>query len=71
VLRRVAPDVIPFAGVFAGVGRWVRGFWKQHKVFFVFLFWLTVSCPVSCLRFPPFFSFLCLWTGWMLIPLFL
>ncbi|KAJ7889751.1 Bestrophin, RFP-TM, chloride channel-domain-containing protein [Mycena leptocephala] len=34
VLRRVAPDVIPFAGVFAGVGRWVRGFWKQHKVCF-------------------------------------
>ncbi|KAJ7184889.1 UPF0187-domain-containing protein [Mycena filopes] len=31
VLRRVSPDVIPFAGVFAGVTAWVRGFWAQRK----------------------------------------
>ncbi|KAJ7921177.1 Bestrophin, RFP-TM, chloride channel-domain-containing protein [Mycena leptocephala] len=29
VLRRVSPDVIPFAGVAAGVGAWIRGVW-QH-----------------------------------------
>ncbi|KAJ7032597.1 UPF0187-domain-containing protein [Mycena alexandri] len=31
VLRRVSPDVIPFAGVFTGVTAWVRGFWAQRK----------------------------------------
>ncbi|KAJ7098967.1 Bestrophin, RFP-TM, chloride channel-domain-containing protein [Mycena epipterygia] len=31
VLRRVSPDVIPFAGVFTGVAAWVRGFWAQRK----------------------------------------
>ncbi|KAJ7624044.1 Bestrophin, RFP-TM, chloride channel-domain-containing protein [Mycena polygramma] len=31
VLRRVAPDVIPFAGVFAGVWAGLRGWWKRGK----------------------------------------
>ncbi|KAJ7744760.1 Bestrophin, RFP-TM, chloride channel-domain-containing protein [Mycena maculata] len=31
VLRRVSPEVIPFAGVFTGVARWVRSFWKDTK----------------------------------------
>ncbi|KAJ7756566.1 hypothetical protein B0H16DRAFT_1689818 [Mycena metata] len=31
VLRRVAPDVIPFAGVFSGVGGWLSGFWTKGK----------------------------------------
>ncbi|KAJ7764216.1 hypothetical protein B0H16DRAFT_1687665 [Mycena metata] len=30
-LRRVAPDVIPFAGVFSGVGGWLSGFWTKGK----------------------------------------
>ncbi|KAJ7744757.1 Bestrophin, RFP-TM, chloride channel-domain-containing protein [Mycena maculata] len=31
VLRRVSPEVIPFAGVFTGVAQWVRSFWKDAK----------------------------------------
>ncbi|KAJ6549263.1 Bestrophin, RFP-TM, chloride channel-domain-containing protein [Mycena vulgaris] len=31
VLRRVSPDVIPFAGVFAGVGGWLKGLRGAHK----------------------------------------
>ncbi|KAF7354224.1 hypothetical protein MVEN_01110200 [Mycena venus] len=31
VLRRVSPDVIPFAGVVAGVTAWLRGWRAQHK----------------------------------------
>ncbi|KAJ7865047.1 UPF0187-domain-containing protein [Mycena olivaceomarginata] len=31
VLRRVSPDVIPFAGVLTGVGAWVRGVWGARK----------------------------------------
>ncbi|KAJ6496406.1 UPF0187-domain-containing protein [Mycena sanguinolenta] len=31
VLNQVSPDIIPFAGVAAGVTAWVRGFWAQAK----------------------------------------
>ncbi|KAJ7117037.1 hypothetical protein C8R44DRAFT_879560 [Mycena epipterygia] len=31
VLRRVSPDVIPFAGVFTGVSAWLRSFGAQHQ----------------------------------------
>ncbi|KAJ7921179.1 UPF0187-domain-containing protein [Mycena leptocephala] len=31
VLRRVSPDVIPFAGVAAGVGAWMKGIWSKRK----------------------------------------
>ncbi|KAJ6566616.1 Bestrophin, RFP-TM, chloride channel-domain-containing protein [Mycena capillaripes] len=31
VLRRVQPDVIPFAGVFTGLGRWVKGIVASKK----------------------------------------
>ncbi|KAF7301067.1 hypothetical protein MIND_00670600 [Mycena indigotica] len=31
VMRRVNPDIVPFAGVISAVTGWFRGFWKENK----------------------------------------